>query len=200
MKIFVRPRSLSRLETHLLIDGKPICGTLFDIITYAYHNAYTLSSNYNQSCYFYLSKIDSLEEAIFYNKVLDELESQLRVPQYSFKVNIIVESIYILLELEEIIFAFKHRIVGLNTGRWNYMASILHSYSKDLTSLIKPRMKISHNEPFLEAFNRHVVHLAHKRGIHAIGGASNYIPSSNSAKATEIAKKYVIEEKFREAN
>lgn len=61
-------------------------------------------------------------------------------------------------------------------------------------------MKLNMDEPFLEAFNRHVVHMAHKRGIHAIGGASNYVPSSNSAKATETAKKYVIEEKFREAN
>jgi malate synthase len=132
--------------------------------------------------------------------MLEELETLMKVPKNSFKVCVIVESIYVILELEEIIFAMKHRIVGLNTGRWNYMATILASYHQDITSLIKPRMKITVDEPFLDAFNRHVVHLAHKRGIHAIGGASNYIPRSNSSKATEYAKKYVIDEKFKEAS
>lgn len=45
----------------------------------------------------------------------------------------------------------------------------------------------------------YVVHIAHKRGIHAIGGASNYIPRMHYPKATMIAKEQNIEEKLNEA-
>jgi malate synthase len=44
-----------------------------------------------------------------------------------------------------------------------------------------------------------VVHIAHKRGIHAIGGASNYVPRVNQPKATQTARQFFVEEKLREA-
>jgi malate synthase len=71
--------------------------------------------------------------------MLKELEVQLGIPKHSFKVSIIVESVSALLELEEIIFVMRKRVVGLNAGRWNYMASILKRFHKDPASLIKPR-------------------------------------------------------------
>jgi malate synthase len=76
---------------------------------------------------------------MLWNVMLKELESLLKVPKHSFKVTIIVESLTALLELEEIVFVMRKRIVGLNSGRWNYLASILKRFHKDPASLIKPR-------------------------------------------------------------
>ena len=56
-EVFIRPRSISRDEAHMLIDGKPISATIFDIVVYAFSNAKILFEKYKQSCYFYLPKI-----------------------------------------------------------------------------------------------------------------------------------------------
>jgi malate synthase len=40
----IRPRSLSRVETRLLIDGTPVSATLFDMVVYAFHNYKALVS------------------------------------------------------------------------------------------------------------------------------------------------------------
>lgn len=63
----IRPRSLQKEEAHLVIDGVAISASIFDITVYAYHNHKTLTESLNQSCYFYLPKINYMEEAIFWN-------------------------------------------------------------------------------------------------------------------------------------
>lgn len=56
------------------------------------------------------------------------LEKQLGIKTNTFKVTVIIETVTAVIEIEEIIFAFKHRIVGINTGRWNYMHSIVKRF------------------------------------------------------------------------
>lgn len=60
--------------------------------------------------------------------MLLHLESLLKLPANTFKVSVIVESVHAVLELDEIIFALKHRIVGLNAGKWNYMFSLVKTF------------------------------------------------------------------------
>jgi malate synthase len=50
------------------------------------------------------------------------------MPRYSFKATVIVESVTALLQLDEIIFALKDRIVGLNAGKWNYLSSVVKQF------------------------------------------------------------------------
>lgn len=153
--------------------------TLFDLTVYAFNNFTNLKEKHDQSCYFYLPKIDFLEEAIFWNDILSYLEAQLGAEPNSFKVTVIVESVIALTQLDEIIFALKERIVGLNTGRWNYIGSIVKRFRNQISSMIDSRHQIYSDSPFLQSFNLYVVHIAHKRGIHAIGGASNFVPRLN---------------------
>ncbi|CDW81162.1 malate synthase [Stylonychia lemnae] len=198
-QVMIRPRSLAKEEAHLLVDGTPISATIFDLTVYAYLNHQTLQ-DLGQSCYFYLPKINNMEEAIFWNQMLIYLEKQLLVPTNTFKVTVIVETVTAMLELEEIIFAFKHRIVGVNTGRWNYIFSIVKRFQHFQNSFIDSRHKISMEDKFMNNFNRYVVHIAHKRGIHVIGGASNYVPREHFPKATIQAKAQIVKEKREEAN
>lgn len=116
--------------------------------------------------------------------MLIALEKHLQVPTNTFKVTVIIETVTSVIELEEIIFAFKHRIVGINTGRWNYMFSIVKRFQNSLCSFLDSRHKISNEDTFLSNFNRYVIHIGHKRGVHVIGGASNLIPREHFPKAT----------------
>ena len=138
-----------------------------------------MTEKLGQSCYFYIPKIDFLEEAIFWGEMLSFLELSLGVPKNSFKVTVIVESVTALIQLDEIIFALRERIVGLNAGKWNYLSSVVKRSRNLYSSLIDPRNQIKPDAPLLKAFYLHVVHTAHRRGIHAIGGASNYLPKMN---------------------
>lgn len=93
----------------------------------------------------------------------------------------------------------RHRLVGLNSGRWNYIASILRTYHKDPTSQIVAREKITKDLKFIKSFRKHIVHIAHKRGAHAIAGVNNHIPQIKDKKSIELAKKELIKEKIGEA-
>lgn len=65
--VMVRPRALMKEEMHLTIDNTAVSASMFDLVVYAYHNHKTLQDAFGQSCYFYLPKINFMEEAIFWN-------------------------------------------------------------------------------------------------------------------------------------
>jgi malate synthase len=106
------------------------------------------------------------------------------VPTNTFRVTVIIETVPSILELEEIIFAFKHRIVAINAGKWNYLHSVVKRFKNLPSSSFKFRDRITNEDTFVKNFNRYVVHIAHKRGIHVIGGASNFVPRVHFPKAT----------------
>ncbi len=127
-KIFIQPRSINRDESHMLIDGVSISASIFDITTYAFNNYQNLKDKHNQSCYFYIPKIDFMEEAMLWDDVLSFLEEKLGAVKNSFKVTVVIESIIAVTQIDEIIFALKDRIVGLNAGKWNYISSIVKRF------------------------------------------------------------------------
>src|SRR5690349_4283753 len=64
--LLVRPRGWHLVEKHLLIDGKPASGGLFDFGLYLFHNAKTLLDK-GSGPYFYLPKMESHLEARLWN-------------------------------------------------------------------------------------------------------------------------------------
>ena len=76
-----------------MIDNIPLSASIFDITVYAFQNFQNLTTKLGQNCYFYLPKIDFLEEAYFWNEILSHLETLLGADPNSFKVTVIVESV-----------------------------------------------------------------------------------------------------------
>src|ERR1700691_394560 len=66
--LLVRPRGWHLVEKHVLIDGKPISGALFDFGLYFFHNAAKLLEK-GTGPYFYLPKLESHLEARLWNDV-----------------------------------------------------------------------------------------------------------------------------------
>ncbi|PZR73070.1 MAG: malate synthase A, partial [Stutzerimonas stutzeri] len=60
--LLVRPRGWHLDEKHVLIDGAPIAGGLFDVAVFAWHSARALQAK-DRGPYFYLPKLQSMEEA-----------------------------------------------------------------------------------------------------------------------------------------
>src|SRR5689334_4971258 len=77
--LFVRPRGLHLPERHVIVDGAPIPGSLFDFGLYFFHNARALV-DLGKRPYFYLPKLESHLEARLWNDVFLRAQAELDLP------------------------------------------------------------------------------------------------------------------------
>ena len=74
----------------------------------------------------YIPKSESAEEALWWKALLDAVIAAKGWGAESIKVMALVESHPIAFEMEEFLFNLRDYIIGLNLGRWDYMASLIH--------------------------------------------------------------------------
>ena len=90
--LIVRPRGWHLDEPHILIDDQPISASLFDALTYLFHNAQYLL-DHGTGPYFYLPKMESHLEARLWNDVFLKAQELLNIPRGSIKVTVLIETI-----------------------------------------------------------------------------------------------------------
>ncbi len=195
--LLVRPRGLHLNERHLIINGEEISGSLVDFGLYVFHNTRTLLSN-NTAPYFYLPKLEHYLEARWWNEVFNFAQDYLEVPKGTFKATVLIETITASFQLDEIIFALKDHIVGLNCGRWDYIFSYIKKFRNHPNFVVPNRDQVTMTTPFMEAYSKLVIQRCHKRGIHAIGGMAAQIPIKNDEQANAAALEKVRKDKERE--
>lgn len=100
--------------------------------------------------------------------------------------------------MDEILFELRDHIVGLNAGRWDYIFSIIKKTKADKTAVLPERGQVTMTTPFMHAYTERLIHVCHKRGAHAIGGMSAFIPSKTDKAINQAAMKKIIEDKERE--
>ena len=100
--LFVRARGWHLEERHVMIDGEPMSGSLFDFGLYAFHNAKELLAR-GSGPYFYLPKMESHLEARLWNDVFVKAESELGIPAGSIKATVLIETILATFEMDEIL-------------------------------------------------------------------------------------------------
>src|SRR5215212_3228553 len=74
-----RPRGWHLDEKHVLIDGKPVSGGIFDFALFFFHNAKELIAR-GSGPYFYLPKMESHLEARLWNDVFVFAQRELGIP------------------------------------------------------------------------------------------------------------------------
>src|SRR4029079_13271943 len=74
--LLVRPRGWHLLEEHMLVDGAPVSGALFDFGLYVFHNARSALAA-KSGPYFYLPKMENHREARLWNDVFIQAQSEL---------------------------------------------------------------------------------------------------------------------------
>ncbi|MBA3532373.1 MAG: malate synthase A, partial [Ardenticatenales bacterium] len=85
--LMVRPRGWHMEEKHVLLDGKPISGSLFDFGLYFFHNARALIEK-GSGPYFYLPKLESHLEARLWNDVFVHAQEMLGIPHGTIKATV----------------------------------------------------------------------------------------------------------------
>ncbi len=195
--LFVRPRGWHLEERHFLIDGEPISASLFDFGLYFYHNANTLIQR-GSAPYFYLPKLESYLEARLWNEVFEFAQRTQEIPTGTIKATVLIETILASFELDEILYELKEHSAGLNCGRWDYIFSYIKKLNQLSGYVLPERSQVTMESPFMEAYSKLVVDTCHKRGVHAMGGMSAFIPIKGNEAENSLAIEKVINDKTRE--
>ena len=195
--LMVRPRGWHLGEKHLLIDGARMSASLFDLGLFAFHNAAALAAG-DRGPYFYLPKLQCMEEAQLWDEVLAFIEVRLGLAIGQMKVTVLIETLPAAFEMDEILHALRARIVGLNCGRWDYIFSYLKTFRRHRDRVLPERSQLTMAKGFLNAYSELLIKTCHRRGALAIGGMAAQIPISGNSTANELALERVRADKLRE--
>ena len=196
--LIVRPRGWHLLETHMLVDGEPVSGALFDFGLFFFHNAEKLVAQ-GSGPYFYLPKIESHLEARLWDHVFNEAESRMNLARGTIKATVLIETLPAAFEMDEILYELRDHAAGLNCGRWDYIFSCIKKLRKH-DFVFADRAEVTMTSPFLRAYCQLLVQTCHKRNAFAMGGMAAQIPIKGDAAANEAALNKVRADKEREAN
>ena len=194
----VRPRGWHLAEKHLLIDGTPIAGALFDFGLYLFHNHEALAAR-GSGPYFYLPKLESHLEARLWNEVIDYAEDTLGLARGTVRVTVLIETLPAAFEMDEILYELRDHCVGLNCGRWDYIFSFIKCLGGNRGSLFPDRVDVPRDRHFPKSYETLLIKTCHRRGAHAMGGMAAQIPIRGDEAANEVAMNKVRADKEREA-
>ncbi|MCZ2821786.1 malate synthase A [Modestobacter sp. VKM Ac-2977] len=197
--IIVRPRGWHLPEKHITVDGEQTSGSLVDFALYL-SACGQKQIDRGQGPYFYLPKMESHLEARLWNDAFNLAQDQLNIPRGTIRATCLIETYPAAFEMEEILYELREHSSGLNAGRWDYLFSVIKTFrtrGEDFT--LPDRNSITMTVPFMRAYTELLVRTCHKRGAHAMGGMSAFIPSKDPEK-NEFAFNKITEDKSREAN
>lgn len=149
---------------------------------------------------FYIPKSESADEALFWRDLFQMLEAKLGWERGYIKCMALVESHPLAFQAEEFIYNLREHLVGLNLGRWDYMASLIHFNLHDPNWVLPDRNTIPSDVPFFQNLRGLLVEVCHKRGILAIGGMTALFPNRQDAELNERALKTLEADKRNEAS
>ena len=197
--LFVRPRGLHLNEKNFLIEGNPISGAFLDFALYAFHNSKLRLDN-GIGTYFYIPKLENSLESKLWDDIFTFSEDELDLPRGTIRATVLLETISASFEIEEILFSLKEHSLGMNAGRWDYIFSAIKKHREIPGINFPDRSQITMTVPFMKAYTELLVQSCHKRGAHAIGGMSAFIPNRRDPEITEQAFDQVKRDKEREVN
>ena len=196
--LIVRPRGWHLPEEHMIVDGKPVSGSLFDFGLYFFHNA-KKSLAAGSGPYFYLPKLETHREARLWNDVFVFAQEQLGLPLRTIKATVLIETLPAAFEMDEILFELRDHIAGLNAGRWDYIFSFIKRLGKNKRFVTPDRVAMTMDKAFLLAYAKLLVKTCHRRGAFAMGGMAAQIPVRGNPAVNEAAFAKVRGDKEREA-
>ncbi len=196
--LFVRPRGWHLPEKHVLLDGKPVSGSLFDFALYFFHNA-KQATEVQGGPFFYLPKLETHTEARLWNDVFVRAQELVGVPNGTIKATVLVETITAVFEMDEILYALRDHSAGLNCGRWDYIFSFIKKFRSRPDFVVPDRSQVGMTRHFLNSYSQLAVKTCHRRGAHAMGGMAAQIPIKGDPEASEAALDKVRADKERES-
>jgi isocitrate lyase len=138
-KIF-RARGLHLDDRHIRDQqGTAMSASIVDMALYVVNN-YRQLQKAGHSIVLYLPKIQTAEEAAFWNELISALEDHLGISHGTIKTYVLVEQLEAAFQLMEIRAALGTHFVGYNTGRWDYINSVADAMA-GISEFINPNIE-----------------------------------------------------------
>jgi malate synthase len=191
-----RARGLHLDDRHVqALDGRGFSASIVDMALYVANNHDVLGRE-SRSTVLYLPKIQTAEEAAFWNDMIDALERHLALPRGTVKVYVLVEQVEACFQLMEIRAALAPHFVGFNTGRWDYINSVSDAAAWD-TPFINPNIDaVTMTYGYMRVYEdrvRRAVNTPDRNGRFALwqGGMEPNIPVGSEAGVEASMKRAV---------
>jgi len=194
--IWIRPRGL-HISQGSIFGNDLMSASLFDVARIVYQ---INDSDLKHPLSFYIPKSESAEEALWWRDLFQELAGKRGWSQNFIRCMALVESHPLAYQMEEFLYNLREHIVGLNLGRWDYMASLIHFNLADPDWVLPDRNTIPHNVPFFQNLRELLPEICHKRGALAIGGMTALYPSREDPELNARALDILAKDKKNEAD
>lgn len=179
-----------------LFGNETTSASLFDLALLAYRLD---ASQLKHPLAIYIPKSESAEEAVWWEDVFTAIEAFKGWPKNFIRCMALVESHPLAFQLEEFIYSLRERILGLNLGRWDYMASLIHYNLHDPHWVLSDRNTIPLDVAFFQNLRMLLPEVCHKHGILAIGGMTALYPSREDSELNARALAVLERDKKNEA-
>ena len=186
--LICRVRGLHLKEKHVSFAGQIIPGSLFDFALYFFNNYQALLKK-GSGPYFYLPKLQAYQEAQWWSEVFHFTEDYFGLETGTIKATVLIETLPAVFQMDEILFALKEHIVGLNCGRWDYIFSYIKTLKKHADRVLPDRQVVTMDKPFLNAYSRLLIYTCHRRGAFAMGGMAAFIPAKDPTLNAQVLEK-----------
>lgn len=201
--MFYRPRGLL-LDEDRALPGETLSASLFDLGVVFFETADLRrrappETGPQAKLCFYIPKAESHEEAAWFSDLLAAMETAIGIPVGTTKVMFLIESLPAAYQVEEILYASRRHVIGLNLGRWDYMASLIDFKLADPEWILPDRNTIPHDVSFFQNIRMRLVDACHRRGALAIGGMTAIFPDRKDAQVNERAIERLRVDKKNEA-
>src|SRR6476646_4540360 len=194
--IWIRPRGL-HIQQAGIFGEEMTSASLFDVASIVY---LVDPAELKHPLAFYIPKSESAEEALWWRDLFQTLAEARGWPRDYIKCMALVESHPLAFQMEEFLYNLRDHIVGLNLGRWDYMASLIHFNLDDPRWVLPDRNTIPSNVPFFQNLRELMPEICHKRGMLAIGGMTALFPSREDSELNTRALGALQKDKKNEAD
>ncbi|HET7205863.1 MAG TPA: hypothetical protein VFI95_04705 [Terriglobales bacterium] len=194
--IWIRPRGL-HIHQGGIFGDELTPASLFDVARVAFQID---PSELKHPLSFYIPKSESAEEALWWRDLFQAIAEARGWPRDYIKCMALVESHPLAFQMEEFLYNLRDHIVGLNLGRWDYMASLIHFNLNDPEWVLPDRNTIPYNVAFFQNLRELMPEICHKRGVLAIGGMTALYPSREDAELNTRALEILAKDKRNEAD
>jgi malate synthase len=193
--LFTRPRGL-HLHQAGVLSGELLPAPIFDVAMIV--SQVDVTALKHPLC-FYIPKSESSDEALWWRDLFQMSARAKGLPTEAIRCMALVESHPLAFQMEEFAWNLRDHILGLNLGRWDYMASLIHFNLENPQWVLPDRNTIPHNVAFFQNLRNLMPEICHKHGMLAIGGMTALYPSREDAALNERALSVLAADKKNEA-
>ena len=194
-----RERATHLDEPDFTVDGNPIPATILGLgLTMAHGGKAQVEKG--QGLYFYLPKVEVIEEARFYREFFDFSRERLGYPgDAAIRGIFLIESLPAVYIMDELLWELGPYAAGLNAARWDFKASVLEYIMADPDQVWPDRFGVDiKTTDFMTNIFRRLVAVCLRRGAVPIGGMATALPSREE-EVNEVAGDSIRSDKEWEA-